>query len=228
MSLSTAAQLQILQYYFQGALPPPLGLVYVGLHNAAPGAGGNQSTGETFYSGYARLPVAPSSGTFLVSSGPPARAQNLQPLAFPACSGTLGDTLNFWSLGTMPSGPSPLITYGPLGNGLVCGFTGWAGTPSTLFVPALPFGTLVNSTVVLQALGPGVLLPRGFVDGQLYYVGTVNIVTGMITLSTTLNNGSPVAASAPGSGYLYPVTPLNVAQGNVPTFPPNSLLTFQG
>lgn len=227
MALSNFAQGQLLQYYFQGLQPPPLPAIYVGLHNAAPGAGGNQSTGETVYSGYSRLAVSPSAGTFLVSQGSPTRAQNLQSLAFPAC-GTLGDTLNFWSVGLAASGPGQLITYGPLGNGTVMGFTGSAGSPCVLFAPALPFGTLVNAQVVLQALGPGCLLPQGLVDGQIYYVGTVNVVTETLTLSLTPNNGSPVAATIPGSGYLYPVTPLVVSQAMVPTFPANSLLTFQG
>ena len=227
MGLSNAAQAQLLQYYFQGARPPPMGLLYVGLHSSAPGAGGDQTTGETVYSSYARLPVAPSASTFLVSQGSPTRVQNLQALAFPAC-GTLGDTFNFWSVGLAPTGPGQLITYGPLGSGSVLGFTGGAGSPCSLFVPALAPGQLLpNSSVVLQALGPACLLPQGLVDGQMYYISSANSLTGAVTLSLT-PNGPPLSASASGSGYLYPVTPLSVSQGQVPTFPPNSLLTFQG
>lgn len=228
MSLSNFAQAQLLRYYFQGLVPQQLPMIYIGLHNFAPGAGGDQTTGETFYTGYSRLAVAPSPNTFLVSQGSPTRAQNLSPLAFPVCSGALGDTLNFWSVGLAATGPGQLITYGPLGNGTVCGFTGSAGSPCTLFVPALTPGLLLpNSAVVLQALGPGCLLPSGFTDGQLYYVSAVNSLTGAVTLSLT-PNGPPLSALNPGSGYLYPVTPMNVSQGQVPTFPPNSLLTFQG
>jgi hypothetical protein len=222
-SLATATQLQILEYYFQGVQPPPLSTIYIALHNAAPGAGGTQSSGETVYSGYARVPIALSGGTFLVSQGSPARAQNLAPIAFPACSGTLGDTLAFWSAGLTATGPGQLITSGPIGNGTAYGFSGAVGAPSQLFVPQLP-GILVNAPVVLYALGPAILLPGGFNDGQLYYVGTTT--SAFITLSTALNNAAPVAAVSAGSGFLLPVVPLTVTQGVVPTFPVNSLLTF--
>lgn len=225
-SLSEAAQAQTLQYYFQGAQPPPLPAIYLALHNAAPGSAGNQSTNETFYAGYSRIAVVPSAGTFLVSQGSPTRAQNLQPLIFPQCNGTLGDTLNFWSIGLAASGPGTLITSGPIGPGLVLGFAADEGSPCTLFVPGLPSGTQVNSSVVLQSFGPGMLLPQGLVDGQLYYVGTVDAVNGLVTLSYGTDNSSPVSATASGSGFLLPVTPLNVAQGFVPVFPPNSLLAF--
>lgn len=222
MSLSTAVQLKILEALFQSSvldLPSPL---YVGLHNAAPGE--DQSLNESGYSGYARLAVYPSPSTFLVTAGPPARAQNLSALAFPPCTGPIGDTLNFWSIGTQPSGPGQLITSGPIGNGQVYGFSADVGDVA-LFVPLLPSGFVIGQAFTVSPFGPGMLLPGGLVDGAIYYATLV--MTESLLLSAT-PSGQPITFSTPGSGLLYPVTPVVVAQGVVPTFPPNSLLTFQG
>ena len=67
----SSAQVQLLQYYFNGLTPGAVPAIYVALHDADP-TGGTQATGETTYAGYARLGVAPSPSTFLVTSGPPA------------------------------------------------------------------------------------------------------------------------------------------------------------
>lgn len=228
MPLSNFTQLQILQHYFQGLPLLNLGGLYLALCREAPGPFDDQSVGETTYAGYARLAIAPSPSTFQTSSGPPARAQNISALAFPACVGT-GDTVSFWSLGLSAAGPGTIIASGPIvGFEPLRAFAGWAGSPGTLFVPNLPYGTQVNDRVALQQMGPGTLLPQGLVEGQLYYVGTVNVVTGNVTLSTTPDNGAPVATTSMGNGFYYPVTPMTIAQGMVPAFPPNSLLTFQG
>lgn len=228
MPLSDVVQLQVLQHYFQGCALPTISQSYLALHRSDPG-GDNQGVGETTYAGYTRLSIAPSPSTFLVSPGPPARAQNATPLAFPPCVGA-GDTVSFWSLGLNQSGPGALIAYGPIvgSSDTLRGFAGYAGSPAVLFVPNLPYGTQVNDLVTLQQMGPGMLLPLGLVEGQLYYVGTVNVVTGNVTLSLALDNAAPADATGAGNGFYYPTTPMIITQGNVPTFPPNSLLTFQG
>jgi hypothetical protein len=221
MPFSPFAQAQVLSFYFQGLTPGPPVPIYIALHSASPD-GGSQATAETVYAGYARMGAAPSPSTFLVSSGPPARAQNLVAIAFPACSGS-GDTVAFWSVGLSGSGPGQLITSGPIGPGTAYGFTADVGAP--LFVPLLPPGTVPGQAVTLYQAGPGALLPGGLVAGQVYYVNA--IAGGELVLGLT-PSGPTVLPQTAGSGYLCPVTPLVVAQGTVPTFPPNSLLTFLG
>ena len=222
MAFSDALQVQALECLFQGLvidLPSPL---YLALHNAAPNPAGDQTVNETTYQGYARLAVFPSPSTFAVSAGPPARAQNVQGLSFAPCTG-LGDVLSFWSLGTAAAGPDSLLTYGPIGPGAVYGFA--ADAMDECFVPLLPDGTTVGQAFTVGQFGPGVLLPGGLTDGQIYYASSV--MTQSLLLSAT-QGGPAIGFTTPGSGLLYPVTPMTVSQGQVPTFPPNSLLTFQG
>ena len=60
------------------AAASPLANLYVSLHTADPGEGGNQSTSEIAYTGYARVPVARSAAGWVVTgnSVSPAAAIN--------------------------------------------------------------------------------------------------------------------------------------------------------
>lgn len=222
-SLSFASQASILRALFQGKPLPSVSTLYVGLHTANPGGLGTQSTNETSYSNYARVAVPCSPGSWAVFQADPAQTQNIQAITFPAC-GLTGDTLSFWSIGYDASGPGQLITSGPIGPATAYGFTAISSTPGSLYVPLLPPGMVVNQPVVLYQFGPGMLLPGGLVEGQVYLVGS--IVGQFLTLSSLPNNAAPVATILAGSGLLLPVSPLVVTTAVVPTFPSSSLLTF--
>ena len=222
-SLSSATQAQLLGALFQGTALPPASTLYLALHNENPGGPGTQSTGETAYTNYARVAVPCSPGSWRVSGAQPAQAQNIQQLAFPACGAT-GDLLAFWSLGYQASGPGPIITSGPLGPGTAYQFTAsWMN--DALFVPLLPPGWVPGQAVVLYQFGPGMLLPGGFVDGQLYSVG---LVSGTSVGLTNLFGGPLIVPTTPGGGLIVPVSLLAVSAGIVPTFAPSSLFTFVG
>jgi hypothetical protein len=219
-SFSLATQISLLQLLFQGAALPPLKQLYIALHNANPGEAGTQSTNETSYSNYARVAVPCSPGSWLVASGDPPQAQNLQSIIFPACGAT-GDTLSFWSAGVAASGSGQIVTSGPVGATAAYGFS--ADVMDNFFVPLLPAGYVVGQPVILYQFGPGMLLPGGFVEGQVYYIASISQQD--VLLSAT-PGGHNLGGSTAGTGLFLPVSPLIVVSGMSPTFPPNSLLTF--
>jgi hypothetical protein len=95
--------------------------LYVGLHTASPGAGGDQTTNEISYTGYARVAVARTTGGWTASS-----AQSTSPvatIAFGAMTAGTGGTATHFSIGTGSSGAGKLICFGtitpniPVSNG---------------------------------------------------------------------------------------------------------------
>lgn len=219
-SFSIATQVGILRALFQGLPLPQVSVLYAALHHGNPGEAGTQATNETAYDNYVRMAVPCSPGSWLVSPGDPAQAQNIQSIIFPTC-GASGDVLTFWSLGYARAGPGGLITSGPIGATAAYGFS--ADANDSFFVPLLPPGLAPGQPVILYQFGPGMLLPGGFVEGQLYYVATVGAQA--LTLSTA-PGGAPIGPGTPGTGLLLPVAPLVVSGGVSPTFPPNGLFTF--
>jgi len=86
------------------------GVFYIGLHNASPGEGGNQSTNETTYTGYSRVSINRNSTDWSVSSS---IANNAVVVTFPlVVSGS--DTLTHISIGSAASGAGNLFLYAPL------------------------------------------------------------------------------------------------------------------
>jgi hypothetical protein len=219
-SFSLATQVGILRALFQGVPLSQVSALYAALHSGNPGEAGTQSTNETAYDNYARVAVPCSPGSWIISPGDPPQSQNLQSIQFPAC-GAIGDTLTFWSIGYAPSGPGPIVTSGPIGATAAYGFT--ADVNSAFFVPLLPPGLVPGQPVILYQFGPGMLLPGGFIEGQLYYVA---VATGQDLVLAAAPGGAVVNAGTPGSGVLLPVRPLVVSLSVAPTFPPNSLFTF--
>lgn len=89
----------------------PLTNLYVSLHTADPGAGGNQSTNEISYTGYARIAVARTSGGWTVtgSSVSPNAA-----IVFGEMTGGAGGTATFAAIGTLASGAGKILYSGAL------------------------------------------------------------------------------------------------------------------
>jgi len=86
----------------------PLANLYVSLHTGDPGAGGNQSTSETGYTGYARVAVARTSGGWTVSSN---SVSPVADITFGACSAGTA-TITHWAVGTASSGAGKILYSG--------------------------------------------------------------------------------------------------------------------
>ena len=92
------------------AAAAPATNLYLSLHTADPGAGGNQITSEATYTGYARQAVARTSGGFTVSG---AAATLTAPVVFPIATG--GTETETWAaVGMASSGSGKLLYRGPI------------------------------------------------------------------------------------------------------------------
>src|SRR5690348_10906685 len=93
-----------------GGLQPSssAGSLYIALHTASPGVGGNQSTNEAAYTGYARVAVARTSGGWTVSGN---AYSNTSAITFPACTGGT-ETETYFSIGTSSTGVGEILLFG--------------------------------------------------------------------------------------------------------------------
>lgn len=86
------------------------GSFYVALHTGDPGEGGNATTNEASYTGYARVAVARSGAGWTVSGS---SVSNAAQIAFGECSAG-SDTVTYVSLATASSGASKILYSGAL------------------------------------------------------------------------------------------------------------------
>jgi len=93
------------------------GSLFVSLHTADPGAGGNQTTSEAAYTSYARVAVARSSGGWTISGSSPTSVSNAAAVTFPACTGG-SETETWFDIGRDTSGTGELMFSGPLSSSL--------------------------------------------------------------------------------------------------------------
>jgi hypothetical protein len=84
------------------------GSLYVSLHTADPGEAGDQTTNETSYTSYARVPIARSGAGFTVVANSVSPAATI---SFPACTGGTA-TITHFGVGTAPSGAGELLYSG--------------------------------------------------------------------------------------------------------------------
>lgn len=93
----------------------PISNLYLSLHTSNPGTGGNQTTGETSYTNYARVAVARTTGGWTVpSSGATGNAALIQ---FAQC-GVTGATITHVAIGTASSGAGKVLYAGALSASL--------------------------------------------------------------------------------------------------------------
>ena len=92
----------------------PITTLYVSLHTGDPTASGNQSSNEAAYTGYVRIAVARSSGSWSISNE---TITNVSTVNFPACTSG-SETESYVGVGTAASGPGVLLWAGPLISGL--------------------------------------------------------------------------------------------------------------
>jgi hypothetical protein len=115
------------------AASSPLTNLYVSLHTADPGAGGNQNTSEAAYTSYARQAVSRTSSGFTVSG---ATATLTSAVIFPAATG--GSETETWAaVGTASTGPGKILYRGPITPSL---------TVSTGVSPQLTTGTALTES----------------------------------------------------------------------------------
>lgn len=92
--------------------------LYVALHTADPGAGGNQTTSEIAYTSYARVAVARTTSGWTASSS--ASTSPVADVVFPAGTGGSG-TATYFSIGMLSSGAGIILYSGTVTPNIVCG-----------------------------------------------------------------------------------------------------------
>jgi hypothetical protein len=89
--------------------------LYLSLHTADPGVGNNQTTNETSYTNYARIPVARTTSGWDVPSG--GATANTALAQFAQC-GVTGATITHVAIGTASSGAGTVLYAGALSSSL--------------------------------------------------------------------------------------------------------------
>jgi hypothetical protein len=90
------------------AASSPLTNLYVAFHTADPGEGGNQTTNECTYTGYARVAVARTSGGWTVSGSSVSPAADV---VFGGCTAG-SETITHFSVGKLSSGAGEIYYSG--------------------------------------------------------------------------------------------------------------------
>jgi hypothetical protein len=91
------------------AASSPLTNLYISLHTADPGEAGDQTTSETAYTGYARIPVLRTSGGWTVTANSVSPVANID---FGECTASPGAAITHFAVGTSVSGTGKLLYSG--------------------------------------------------------------------------------------------------------------------
>src|SRR6266496_883305 len=87
----------------------PLTNLEVSLHTADPGEAGDQTTSETAYTGYARIPVARTSGGWTITNNSVSPATNID---FGECTASPGAAITHFAVGTAHTGAGKILYSG--------------------------------------------------------------------------------------------------------------------
>lgn len=87
----------------------PLTNLYVSLHTADPGEAGDQTTSETAYTGYARIPVLRTTGGWTVTANSVSPVANID---FGECTASPGGAITFFAVGTLITGTGKILYSG--------------------------------------------------------------------------------------------------------------------
>lgn len=115
------------------AASSPLTSLYLSLHTASPGVGGNQATNEAAYTSYARTSITRNSSGFTVASG---TATLTSAVNFPTATGG-SETETFFAVGSASSGAGVMYYFGPLSPTIAV---------SNGVTPQLTTGTTITET----------------------------------------------------------------------------------
>lgn len=121
-SKTTQSMNDILNYMLRNVAPSWGGAstLYLSLHTATIGTGGNQSTNELDYVGYARLPIVrTSSGGFAAASGGSILNQTVYTFGLCTGAGAIPLPCNalYVAIGEASSGVGTVIVFSALSNG---------------------------------------------------------------------------------------------------------------
>ena len=120
-ALTTQSANDLLNYILRGASPSWGGAttLYLSLHTGTIGAGGDQTTNEITYTGYARVAVTrTTSGSFTAAAS--GASENNAAISFGnPTAGTFPITVTHVALGTAASGAGTVIEYTALNSSLV-------------------------------------------------------------------------------------------------------------
>lgn len=229
MSLSNTFESDLLKLIFQntgislvgdatGLLPSgAAGSLYISLHTADPGEGGDQTTSECNYTNYARVAVVRSSSGWTISGSAPTQVVNAAQINFPACTGGSNIATHF-GIGTSSSGAGKLICSGNLGK------LEWEGTGKasndTITIPGHDFS--VGDVIEVEALGSQAI-PGGISLGILYFVKTVS--GNDITISAT-SGGATLDITSDGAGVFSKDVSLAISNGITPQFAAGALAGY--
>lgn len=185
------------------------GSLYVGLHTADPGEGGDQTTSEATYTGYARIAVARTTGGWTVTANAVA---NAAAITFGKRTDVGSETITHFLVGTDSSGAGKLLYKGSLGtvfqgvgNGLAVGDG----------ITIIDHTLAVDERVAFYPVGGVAVLPAGITEGTAYWVKTV--AADVITISTTQGGGA-LDITADGAAFVFEATVLAVSQNIQPQF----------
>lgn len=89
----------------------PITDLWVSLHTSSPGVTGDQSTNEVSYGSYARVSVARTSGTWIVSG---ASVSPIVAITFPTQTGGATPTITHFGVGMDASGAGRLLYFGTI------------------------------------------------------------------------------------------------------------------
>jgi hypothetical protein len=91
------------------AASAPLANLFVSLHTGDPGEGGDQTSNETAYTGYARVSVARSGSGWTVTANSVSPVANID---FGECTASPGGNITHFAVGTATSGAGKLLYSG--------------------------------------------------------------------------------------------------------------------
>lgn len=98
------------------AASSPLTQLHCSLHTADPGEGGDQTTNEISYTGYARVAVNRTTGGFTVTAN---SVSPVADVAFGLMTAGAGGTVTHWAVGTATSGAGKILYSGTVTPNIV-------------------------------------------------------------------------------------------------------------
>ena len=120
-ALTTQSANDLLNYILRGVAPSwgGAGTLYLSLHSATIGAGGDQTTNEISYTGYARVAVTRTSSGFVDAAASGAASNNAEIQFGNPTAGTFPITVTHIAIGAAASGAGTAIEYTALNSPLV-------------------------------------------------------------------------------------------------------------
>lgn len=120
-ALTTQSANDILNYVLRNVAPSwgAASTLYLSLHTGTIGAGGDQTTNEVAYTGYARVAmVRTSSGLFSAAASGTTDSDSVVQFGNPT-GGSFPITITHFAIGENSSGPGTVILYAALASSLV-------------------------------------------------------------------------------------------------------------